>query len=803
MTYYNKKNLDDLLRLISQGNTLLFVGSGFSTFAYNLKDEKMPIAKELANKIGNLGNFNADEDLFYAVEKYLKNFSKRTLISFLEEEFTTKNFDPILKDILKFQFRRIYTTNYDDVIEKVSSSLGINRKSIDVEVSPKDYFKYLNICVHINGYIKNLNETTFEKSFKLSESSYLESDSFTRSQWWYSFKKDLEASNAIVFVGYSLYDIEIKKILYKENFREKTYFITLENLSEKEIFKFEKFGKIINIGIERFSSLLKDVTFSQQNETFNVFKKYDFSDINIDEDIRDIEIVNLMTRGILNKNKLITSLNDKNKFYVIKRNVIEKIIDKIKEQKYDFFVINAEFGNGKTILLEELKYFLNKNGYNVFELIDYELDFTADINLLNKLSVDQQLIIFIDRYCDNLELIKYLKINNNNQIKVILSDRTSNHYHSKKFLDDIDLYEFNIDLLTDIEIDEIIKLIEHIGEWGEFSSNKKVIKAKFENEYKKQFSLFLLDMFNNEQIKKTIDNLTAPFMKDNKLKEIFFALLLLNLIDVEITKSLIEEVSGNDEIMNIDTYEIFNNDFKIKSSLLSKFIISNKFTYSFIKNELLRIVEKAQDYKEYDEYWRKIERELLRFHFVEQIVPKQHKKIFLKQYFEKLKSQNKLQWLKKEPHYWLQYAMGEMANKNLESAQKKLETAYSLANNKKRDYDFSYIDNQQARLFILFALQETNGRKIFDCFQKANNILSPNMNDKYNIKQIILYKKVYDEKFRYLSKDEKRLFLNNIKEIYNEILKIKETITDIYIMGYEYSKCERIFKNILEQEHLL
>ncbi len=206
MTYYNKKDLDDLLRLISQGNTLLFVGSGFSTFAYNLKDEKMPIAKELANKIGNLGNFNADGDLFYAVEKYLKNFSKRTLISFLEEEFTTKKFVPILKNILKFQFRRIYTTNYDDVIEKVSSSLGINRKSIDVEVSPKDYFKYLNICIHINGYIKNLNETTFEKSFKLSESSYLETDSFTRSQWWYSFKKDLEASNAIVFVGYSLYN---------------------------------------------------------------------------------------------------------------------------------------------------------------------------------------------------------------------------------------------------------------------------------------------------------------------------------------------------------------------------------------------------------------------------------------------------------------------------------------------------------------------------------------------------------------------------------------------------------------------
>ena len=371
-------------------------------------------------------------------------------------------------------------------------------------------------------------------------------------------------------------------------------------------------------------------------------------------------------------------------------------------------------------------------------------------------------------------------------------------------MNEIDLYEFNIDILMDKEIDEIIELIFHIGEWGKYSNNKKVIKTKFENEYKKQLSLLLLDVFNSEQIKKTIENMINPFINNNDdVKKTFFALLLLNLIDVEITKSLIEEVSGNNKIMDIDEYEIFSNDFKIKSSLLSKFIISNYFKFTFIKNELLRIIEKAQDYKEYDEYWRKIERELLRFHFVEQIVPKKHKKVFLKQYFEELKSQNKLQWLKKEPHYWLQYAMGEMANKNLESAQKKLETSYSLANNKKRDYDYSYIDNQQARLFILFALQETNGRKIFDYFQKANNILSSNINDKYNIKQIILYKKFYDEKFRYLSKDEKKLFLDIIKEIYNEILKIKETINDIYIMGYEYSKCEMIFKNILEQEHLL
>ena len=796
MKYFSEKDLEKLLRLVSQGNTLLFIGSGFSTFAYNLFDERMPTANQLANKIGELGKFDAENDLFFAVEKYTELYSKLDLITFLEKTFTSKSFEPILKDILKFNFRRIYTTNYDDVIEKVSNDLNIYRKSVDSETLPKDYFKHLNICVHINGYIKNLNETTFETSFKLSENSYLESDSFERSQWWYSFKKDLETSSAIVFVGYSLYDIEIKKILYNKNFIEKTYFITIENLLEKDVFKFKKFGKIINIGIEKFSSLLKNLTPINQNEELKVFEKYHLNEIEIDQKIEDMDIVNLLTRGLLDKNKLVQSLNDKKKFYVVKRNIVEKIIEKINE--YNYIFINSEFGNGKSVLIEELKYYLYQSGYNIFELIDYELDFKKDIDLLNKLACDRKLIIVIDKYCDNLELIEYLKINNNSNIIVILSDRTSNHYHAKtkKFLNELKSYEFNIDLLTEEEIEEIIELIFHIGGWGRDSSNKNIIRNKFEERYKKQFSLLLLDVFNSEQIKKAIEELIKPFMKEKRVKKTFFAILLLNLIDIEITKYLIEEVSGTDLIMSIDENELFNNNFKIKSSLLSKFIISNYFTYSFVKEELLRIVEKAQDYKIYDEYWRKIERELLRFHFVEQIVSSQHKKIFLKQYFEELKSKNKLQWLKKEPHYWLQYAMGEMANKNLESANKKLETAYSLASGKSSEYDFSYIDNQQARLYILFALQENNGKKIFDFFQKANQILSIELSNRYNIKQIIMYKKLYEEKFRFLSKEEKKAFLNNIREIYNEILKIKE-------LGYEYSKCEISLKNILEKENLL
>ena len=68
-------------------------------------------------------------------------------------------------------------------------------------------------CVHINGYIGNLTESTLNTSFKLSESSYMRPEGFLNSPWYTIFKRDLERASAIIFAGYSLYDIDIKRIL--------------------------------------------------------------------------------------------------------------------------------------------------------------------------------------------------------------------------------------------------------------------------------------------------------------------------------------------------------------------------------------------------------------------------------------------------------------------------------------------------------------------------------------------------------------------------------------------------------------
>jgi len=807
---YNKYDLNELIRKLQNQNVILFIGAGFSASVKNLLNNEMPMAKDLANEIGKLGDFDDENDLQYAADEYLKNNSPEELIKLLQKLYTAKVIPPYIEEILKYSFRRIYTTNYDDVIEKSSQKNNIYRKSIEVNNDPKEHYKNNNTCIHINGSITNLDTNTINKSFKLSESSYLlQSDSFLESDWWYPFEKDLEYSSAIIFLGYSLdYDIDIKKVLSNNTWKDKTYFVTRLNPSKRKVSKLEKFGKVFDIEIEGFSNLLsKNVSsLSEIPKELKVFSEYLLNNTLEAVSITDNDIRDLLTRGKVNYKALDKALTQTNELYTIEREHYESIKNQLINNT-KIIAIVSEFGNGKSLFLKQLRLMLHLDGYKVFELSDYELDYIQDIDLLHNRK--ENAILLIDRYEDALDIIKYVKTLNSDFIKLIVADRVSNHSHVKKVLKDYNPFEIDIDILKDNEIDAFISLVHHIGEWGEISKNKKLIEHKFNQEYKKQISFFLLSLFESSQIKSSLDALVNPLLKDEDTKNTLLSIFLLNLMDIELLRTLISEVANSSLIMHPTLFE--NKNFKelfniehtqmhIKSSVMAKFVIKTYFTPQFLKEFLIHVVEISQEFKKSDKVWNKIERELLRFHFIEQLVSDNSS--FLRGYFESLKQRKSLKWLEYEPHYWLQYAMADMANDDYLKAQKKLDTAYSYIE-KRDNYDVSSFNNQQARLYLQEAINKsTRGEKAFILFNKANNLLSLNENGRYDAKQIAIYKKFYTERFKDIPRSNKEDFLNTIKERYEQILNIKENYYDMYSMVASYYRCETNLKFILEKENI-
>ncbi|HGW7390835.1 TPA: hypothetical protein ACNRGE_005187, partial [Escherichia coli] len=187
---------------------------------------------------------------------------------------------------------------------------GKRIESVDLSYKPTNFLKKNNVCLHINGKIEGAEPEDLTSKIKLSDSSYLSPDSFVNSDWYYHFKKDLETASAIVFMGYSMYDMDVKKFLFENpELQEKTYFVVRDGADFKEIFTLRKYGHVLPIGVDRFSDLMKDVQ-KQSHEDGVIFTetlvKYEVFDTQTD--FRDIDSERLFLYGDYEIEKLHDSI---------------------------------------------------------------------------------------------------------------------------------------------------------------------------------------------------------------------------------------------------------------------------------------------------------------------------------------------------------------------------------------------------------------------------------------------------------------------------------------------------------------
>ena len=102
-----------LLSRIGSGNVILFLGSGFSIGATNVKGAKFQAAKKIAQTIGTLGGFDSENDLRYASERFLRENDPNTLVAHLKDLFSVKSVLKHQEAIAGAPWLRVYTTNYD------------------------------------------------------------------------------------------------------------------------------------------------------------------------------------------------------------------------------------------------------------------------------------------------------------------------------------------------------------------------------------------------------------------------------------------------------------------------------------------------------------------------------------------------------------------------------------------------------------------------------------------------------------------------------------------------------------------
>jgi len=128
----------EIIEQFAKGNGVLFIGPDLSTLA-GLPDMK-EIAKELASELGCPDHLPPAE----IAQHYAEEYSELRLFQKLQEQLDTIDIEPpaFYSTLLNLPIRRIFTTNYDDLLEKALRDqrhrFHLSRQNIDVSFGSHD-----------------------------------------------------------------------------------------------------------------------------------------------------------------------------------------------------------------------------------------------------------------------------------------------------------------------------------------------------------------------------------------------------------------------------------------------------------------------------------------------------------------------------------------------------------------------------------------------------------------------------------------------------------------------------------------
>lgn len=140
-TNIDTEQISRAISIINTGRAILFTGAGFSFGCENIFRESPPMAKALSKLIAKKGGIDEDDDLSYVSDYYLNYKNRNDLLHLLKEHFTIVSSKPYHSQISSMKWKRIYTTNYDNSIEKSATDSKKVIYSLTADDNPKEFYK--------------------------------------------------------------------------------------------------------------------------------------------------------------------------------------------------------------------------------------------------------------------------------------------------------------------------------------------------------------------------------------------------------------------------------------------------------------------------------------------------------------------------------------------------------------------------------------------------------------------------------------------------------------------------------------
>lgn len=519
-------SIEELERRLAKprpGRAILFTGAGFSHGAINRGNDPIPLARKFAAQLA--AEIHESPDISLTVISELYNEAKsddRALLEVLKNEFSAKNISDAQRQILRYPWKRIYTTNYDDVAEFARSPDGSIPESFTRDRMPLNFEAPTRQIIHLNGFVGDLSSNTQVDDFALTLSSYIDKSLFS-SPWATTLRQDFDLADIIVFVGYSLSDTDITNILGRNpDLREKTVAIQWDLLSASEERFLSRFGSVLKIGGDGLSEIVRKVLVGGE-PTVSVAGPENFREITLPSSpipriASDRDVDALLVRGIYDRGLFYASKLLGERSYLAERadaKLIAAAIAKAGTQ----CVIHTNFGNGKTLLLEQLMFeLLSKQKVRVF-LFDRRTDnFSYDIEFLSK--VEEPYALVVEELIANDDVIE-AAVSQLSKAIVVVTARTS-AFEVKtsdvRHLFSSDVAVFDANRLHDDDVVSLIKILDSGAYWARFENVRSAAdKTRFiEKKCKRELGSVLLGVVGSQLLD---DRIRKLFQERNPAKE--------------------------------------------------------------------------------------------------------------------------------------------------------------------------------------------------------------------------------------------------------------------------------------------
>jgi hypothetical protein len=728
---------EEAARRVYLNRSIAFFGAGFSRDAVSINSERVASTATLIETLKKATGETEDLPLDLAAQQYVDEKVDPDIRNIIQSSFSTLSAAPHQIKIANLPWKKVYTTNYDNVIEFCRRKEGSAVTSPTALESPRDYAGFFSV-VHLHGFVERLTLTDWDEAHVLTDRQYA-SDLLSESGWLENFKNDASYADAVFFFGYSMSDLDITRLLHQNpSIIEKTYIIVGDSPSRATQLRASSYGTVIQQSVATAANAFpnkNDPGLPKPAPFLATLYQPDLSPAAASptrDDVTSFLIKGDASGGLITRD-LVAGSSD----YFVSRDPINTRADKLGETP-ERLLIHSNLGSGKSNGLIELAHYFFTSGWMVLFSNGEHDGFDLDIDYLTSVGSEQQrkTVIFFENGFYFSSEIRDLLVRFPS-ISVVATTRTAALQTrigdlADAFGEDFEIVDLNH--LTDDEVADLDQILFRNGLWGELQGSTDAERRHYiANTCRSDLATVLVDVCKSSDIFSRVGKeLKLLDSRPAEIKRSVIATLCLTCAGIRLSVAQICDIVQSDlfkygatqrDPVILEFMDFDRNRVTARSATFAQAVLRDLIPDHTIIDTVPRLISRLDQLRSTASSYKDAVKQLMRFSFIERVLADEQKEEKLVSFYEAVRATGVVV---AEPQFWLQYAIACMSYQDYENADAHFQTAFGLAG-RRRGYDPYQIENQYAKFLLESRTRTSLWNDYFEAFSEAHDIISRQM----------------------------------------------------------------------------